>query len=59
MRLQSVLARVGLAAMVSVSAMGLPVHSAQAETVRIAMLAPSALLWLHAIAEKEGFYAEA
>ncbi|MBN9083408.1 MAG: hypothetical protein BGP04_14350 [Rhizobiales bacterium 62-17] len=33
---------------------------AQAQTteVRVAMLAPSALLWLHAIAKDQGFYAE-
>ncbi len=30
--------------------------AAKAETVRLAMLAPSALLWLHAIAEDQGFY---
>jgi ABC-type nitrate/sulfonate/bicarbonate transport system substrate-binding protein len=33
------------------------ISSVHAETVRVAMLAPSALLWLHAIAEEEGFYA--
>src|ERR1700676_4644258 len=30
----------------------------QAAEVRIAMLAPSALLWLHAIAKDQGFYSE-
>ena len=30
--------------------------TAKAETVRIAALAPSALLWLHFIAEEQGFY---
>jgi len=31
---------------------------AQVTEVRVAMLAPSALLWLHAIAKDQGFYAE-
>lgn len=40
------------------SAASVSVAAAQTETVRVAMLAPSALLWLHAIAEDQGFYAE-
>lgn len=36
---------------------GAPVRAQQTE-VRVAMLAPSALLWLHAIARDQGFYAE-
>lgn len=31
---------------------------AQVTEIRVAMLAPSALLWLHAIAKDQGFYAE-
>lgn len=41
--------------------MAFSAHSAQAQTkteVRVAMLAPSALIWLHAIAKEQGFYAE-
>lgn len=39
--------------------MSAPVARAQQPTeVRVAMLAPSALLWLHAIANEQGFYAE-
>ncbi|MGE3148151.1 MAG: ABC transporter substrate-binding protein [Pseudorhodoplanes sp.] len=38
---------------------GAPVARAQQPTeVRVAMLAPSALLWLHAIAKDQGFYEE-
>ncbi|RAI45611.1 ABC transporter substrate-binding protein [Rhodoplanes roseus] len=45
-----------LAACLSLAA---PVAHAQQKTdVRVAMLAPSALLWLHAIAKEKGFYAE-
>lgn len=34
-------------------------HAQEAKTeVKVAMLAPSALLWLHAIADQEGFYAK-
>jgi ABC-type nitrate/sulfonate/bicarbonate transport system substrate-binding protein len=33
-------------------------HAQQPAEVRIAVLAPSALLWLHAIAKDQGFYAE-
>jgi ABC-type nitrate/sulfonate/bicarbonate transport system substrate-binding protein len=36
----------------------LPAQSQQPTEVRVATLAPSALLWLHAIARDEGFYAE-
>jgi ABC-type nitrate/sulfonate/bicarbonate transport system substrate-binding protein len=37
----------------------LPAQAQQPKTeVRVAMLAPSALLWLHAIAKEQGFYAE-
>jgi ABC-type nitrate/sulfonate/bicarbonate transport system substrate-binding protein len=37
----------------------LPVRAqAQVTEIRVAMLAPSALLWLHAIAKDQGFYAE-
>jgi ABC-type nitrate/sulfonate/bicarbonate transport system substrate-binding protein len=35
-----------------------PVRAQQPIEVRVAMLAPSALLWLHAIAKDQGFYAE-
>src|SRR5258708_27606590 len=35
-----------------------PLCAQQATEVRIAMLAPSALLWLHAIAKDQGFYSE-
>jgi ABC-type nitrate/sulfonate/bicarbonate transport system substrate-binding protein len=50
--------RILLAALLLLSA---PLGSgAQAKTeVRLAVLAPSALLWLHAIAREEGFYADA
>lgn len=38
---------------------GAPVARAQQPTeIRVAMLAPSALLWLHAIADQQGFYSE-
>lgn len=38
---------------------GAPVRAQQPVTeVRVAMLAPSALLWLHAVARDQGFYAE-
>lgn len=35
-----------------------PARAQQLTEVRVAMLAPSALLWLHAIAKDQGFYAE-
>lgn len=35
-----------------------PLRAQQMTEVRVAMLAPSALLWLHAIAKDQGFYAE-
>src|SRR5258708_39531816 len=35
-----------------------PLCAQQATEVRVAMLAPSALLWLHAVAKDQGFYAE-
>lgn len=35
-----------------------PLRAQQPTEVRVAMLAPSALLWLHAIAKDQGFYAE-
>jgi ABC-type nitrate/sulfonate/bicarbonate transport system substrate-binding protein len=35
-----------------------PIRAQQVTEVRVAMLAPSALLWLHAIAKDQGFYAE-
>ena len=35
-----------------------PLRAQQPIEVRVAMLAPSALLWLHAIAKDQGFYAE-
>lgn len=35
-----------------------PARAQQPTEVRVAMLAPSALLWLHAIARDQGFYAE-
>lgn len=54
--LGSLVRRVGLAAMLSAAT--ITGASAQTETVRVAMLAPSALLWLHAIAEDQGFYAD-
>jgi ABC-type nitrate/sulfonate/bicarbonate transport system substrate-binding protein len=54
--LGSLVRRVGLAAMLSAATV--TGASAQTETVRVAMLAPSALLWLHAIAEDQGFYAD-
>lgn len=54
--LRTISARLVMVAMLSTSALVAPVATAQAETVRLAMLAPSALLWLHAIAEDQGFY---
>jgi ABC-type nitrate/sulfonate/bicarbonate transport system substrate-binding protein len=46
----------GLAALVAVAT---PQARAQQPTeIRVAVLAPSALLWLHAIAKDQGFYAE-
>jgi len=43
----------------AIAALGSQGAIAQQKTeVRIAMLAPSALLWLHAIAKNQGFYAE-
>jgi ABC-type nitrate/sulfonate/bicarbonate transport system substrate-binding protein len=35
-----------------------PLRAQQPTEVRVAMLAPSALLWLHAVAKDQGFYAE-
>jgi ABC-type nitrate/sulfonate/bicarbonate transport system substrate-binding protein len=35
-----------------------PARAQQPTEVRVAMLAPSALLWLHAVAQDQGFYAE-
>jgi len=55
-RIRSLARQIGLAAMLS--AASVTVAAAQTETVRVAMLAPSALLWLHAIAEDQGFYSE-
>jgi ABC-type nitrate/sulfonate/bicarbonate transport system substrate-binding protein len=55
-RIRSLLGGVGLAALLATA--GAPAAMAQTETVRVAMLAPSALLWLHAIAVDEGFYEE-
>lgn len=43
----------------ALAAMGAaPLRAQQPIEVRVAMLAPSALLWLHAIAKDQGFYAE-
>ncbi len=42
--------------LISSAVVALSTSVAKAETVRVAMLAPSALLWLHAIAEEKGFY---
>jgi len=48
-----------LALIGAATGLGLQPSRAQAVTeVRVAVLAPSALLWLHAIAKSEGFYAE-
>lgn len=55
-RIRSLLGGVGLAALLATA--GAPAAIAQTESVRVAMLAPSALLWLHAIAVDEGFYEE-
>jgi ABC-type nitrate/sulfonate/bicarbonate transport system substrate-binding protein len=43
---------------VSVAGVSSMARAQQPTEVRIAMLAPSALLWLHAIAKDQGFYAE-
>ncbi len=46
-------------ALISIAlAFGLGSRAAAQENVRLAVLAPSALLWLHAIAEAKGFYKE-
>ncbi|MES2536905.1 MAG: ABC transporter substrate-binding protein [Pseudomonadota bacterium] len=47
-----------IAAVISLSTLTLSTAHAQAkpQEVRVAMLPPSALQWLHAIAEKQGFY---
>ncbi len=46
-----------LAALMALAAMSAaPVRAQQPTEVRVAMLAPSALLWLHAIAKDQGFY---
>ena len=43
----------------ALAAMGAaPLRAQQPTEVRVAMLSPSALLWLHAIAKDQGFYAE-
>lgn len=43
----------------AVLAAGMPAaHAQKPDTVRIATLAPSALVWLHAIADAKGFYKE-
>ncbi|HEV7367875.1 ABC transporter substrate-binding protein [Arenibaculum sp.] len=60
---RTVAARLSLATAITAGAFAATAQPAQAqptktETVRVAMLAPSALLWLHAIAEDQGFYAE-
>jgi ABC-type nitrate/sulfonate/bicarbonate transport system substrate-binding protein len=48
-----------LALLVALTAFGGSAARAEPATeVRVAMLAPSALLWLHAIAKDQGFYAE-
>ena len=43
---------------VSVAGVSTMARAQQPTEVRIAMLAPSALLWLHAVAKDQGFYAE-
>lgn len=48
-----------LSVVCSFAVFGAPTVRAQQPTeVRVAMLAPSALLWLHAIAKDQGYYAE-
>jgi ABC-type nitrate/sulfonate/bicarbonate transport system substrate-binding protein len=44
--------------LVSLAAVITPTRAQSQTEVRVAMLAPSALLWLHAIAKDQGFYAE-
>lgn len=44
--------------LVSLAAVITPARAQSQTEVRVAMLAPSALLWLHAIAKDQGFYAE-
>lgn len=46
------------AALLAVAPTGPAARAQQPTEVRVAMLAPSALLWLHAVARDEGFYAE-
>ncbi len=55
---RAVAARTSLAVIFSLAVFASGVSAAKAETVRMAVLAPSALLWLHAIAEDQGFYAD-
>ena len=51
--------RCALSVVCSVAMFSAPAaHAQQPTEIRVAMLAPSALLWLHAIAKDEGFYAE-
>ena len=47
-----------VAAALLAAATAVPARAQQPTEVRVAMLAPSALLWLHAVARDEGFYAE-
>lgn len=44
--------------LIAVLAVGLTGRAQAQDTVRLAVLAPSALLWLHAIADAKGFYKE-
>src|SRR5690242_20402754 len=46
-----------LCAVAALSLMTVAARAEQPTEVRVATLAPSALLWLHAIAKQEGFFA--
>lgn len=54
----TLMARAALVLLLSVPVLAGATPAAKAETVRIAVLAPSALLWLHFIAEENGYYAD-
>ena len=45
-------------AVATLSATGFTARAQQLTEVRVATLAPSALLWLHAVAQQQGFYAQ-
>ncbi len=56
--MNSLIRVLSLSAAIVIASVGPTAYAQQTTEVRMATLAPSALLWLHAIAKDQGFYAE-